>query len=99
LTITFKDKRIWSRKIEMKDFDEKYATLEDIFPCISAPVSKDRSSITKRERCPSCGRDTSQKNLLHPSKSKSGANQKEMSHGYDICQECGGLRAGSFDGI
>ena len=83
----------------MKDFYEKYATIEDFFPSISSTVSKERSSMTKEERCPSCGRDTNQRNLLHPSISKSCVNQKDVSHGYAICHQCGGLGAGLFDGI
>ncbi len=83
----------------MKDFYEKYATIEDFFPSISSTVSKDRSSMTKGERCSNCGRDTSQRNLLHPSISKSCVNQKEISHGYGICHQCGGLGANLLNGI
>ncbi len=79
----------------MKGFYEKYETIEDFFPSIS----KDRSSMAKEERCSSCGRDTSQRNLLHPSISKSCINQKNISPGYGICHQCGGLGAGLFDGI
>ena len=57
------------------------------------------ASASKSTRCPSCDRDLSQPNLLHPAISRSCAKPQSFSRGHGICGECGGLGAGLLDGI
>ena len=57
------------------------------------------ASANKSEKCPSCGRDLSQPNLLPPSISKSCAKPKGFSRGHATCVECGGLGADLLDEI
>lgn len=69
--------------------------------CSITPSSASRTvaSAAQRERCPSCGRDLSQPNLLPPSQSRSGKNLHSATRGYGICRQCGGLGAGLLDEI
>jgi hypothetical protein len=65
----------------------------------SSPVSQTVASAIQRGKCPTCGRDLGQPNLLPPSGAKASAIANDISRGHGICGQCGGLGAGLLDGI
>jgi hypothetical protein len=83
----------------MTDFYTNRKKTEAYSSSTSSPVSLTGASAIQRGRCPSCGRDLSQPNLLPPSGSKSSAIANDISRGHGICGQCGGLGAGLLDGI
>jgi hypothetical protein len=83
----------------MIDFYAKCEIKDVFYSSTSSTVFHTGASATKGERCPSCGRDTRQPNLLPPSTSRFFANLKDISRGHGICGQCGGLGAGLLDGL
>jgi hypothetical protein len=55
----------------MTDFYVNFEIPEGFCSGTSSPVSDTGSSVIKGERCPKCGRDTSQPNLPPPSATRS----------------------------
>ena len=83
----------------MTDFCTNCKITETYYSSASSPVSRTVASAIQRGRCPSCGRDLNQPNLLPPSGSKSSVVPNDISRGHGICGQCGGLGAGLLDGI
>lgn len=83
----------------MNDFYANCELPEGFCSNTSSPRVDRDLSATKGELCTSCGRDTSQPNLLPPSVSRSSANPKDTSREHGICSQCGGLGPGLLDGI
>lgn len=83
----------------MTDFYTIRNKTEAYYSSASSPVSRTAASAIQRGRCPSCGRDLDQPNLLPPSGSKSSVTPNDISRGHGICGQCGGLGAGLLAGI
>ena len=83
----------------MTDFYTNCKKTEAFRYSASSSVYRTVASAIQRGRCPSCGRDLDQPNLLPPTGSKSSVIPKDISRGHGICGQCGGLGAGLLDGI
>jgi hypothetical protein len=83
----------------MEDVYANYAITTESGSSTPSADSQQGACASESARCPSCGRDLSQPNLLPPSILRSAAKPQKISQGHGICGQCGGLGAGLLAGI
>jgi hypothetical protein len=83
----------------MEDVYANYETSKESSSSTPSAGFHQDASANESARCPNCGRDLSQPNLLPPSILRSAAKPQGISQGHGICGQCGGLGSGLLAGI